>query len=570
MQSSDNKVLGDETLVFEAVPSPTQDDIESIVHKARKRILRYLEKRRVIPFAAAPGEGEVNAIVGDGIGESDPTLTGLLSAATRGEGPTGFILLKVNYLAVAHAMFHLSSLHGAATKRFTINPLKLLIAQLLCLACCLPLLLHANPVLVPGVWTNITPPIPNWGIACCGSGWTDCSGISLDPSNPSTLFATVPGDNSALGTGIWKSTDAGSTWTQSHQIIRPTGSVTVDPGNPNHLYASAGLNGAMGFWVSNDGGNTWTQPPGFVTVCSNPVVGTTDLYHVEADPADFNHILCSFHSTWKGFDSPTVYACGVIESKDGGNTWIIHNPDPAMTGPGFGVHFLYNPVLGIGNSSTWEITTQSSGWWKTTDAGATWVKATFNNNPSNPPGQHGYPQIYYSNTGVLYSGAAYNPFYSLDNGSSWKTISNLFTFGDYYGLAGDGNLIYTLSTNSGATFKAAPESSATTGAWTSLDPGHAFNQGSASICYDPIGGILYSANYGAGIWALKVIGAGNVSIDKGKGLSGDFHGPRVMLVVSGGRLDLQALGIPAYDLRGARLRQASATKPVLMVPATRP
>ena len=84
-----HKVLGDEAPVFEAAPSPTLEDIESIVHKARKRILRYLEKRGVITFAAAPGNDEVNAVVGEGIGESDPTLAGLLSAAIRGEEPTG-------------------------------------------------------------------------------------------------------------------------------------------------------------------------------------------------------------------------------------------------------------------------------------------------------------------------------------------------------------------------------------------------------------------------------------------------------------------------------------------------
>ena len=83
------EATGDHAPVFEASPTPTQEDIESIVHKARKRILRYLEKRGVISFVAAPGDGEVNALVGEGIGESDPTLAGLLSAATTGQAPAG-------------------------------------------------------------------------------------------------------------------------------------------------------------------------------------------------------------------------------------------------------------------------------------------------------------------------------------------------------------------------------------------------------------------------------------------------------------------------------------------------
>ena len=28
--------------------------------------------------------------------------------------------------------------------------------------------------------------------------------------------------------------------------------------------------------------------------------GSFDVYHVEPDPTDFNHVLVSFHSGWKG------------------------------------------------------------------------------------------------------------------------------------------------------------------------------------------------------------------------------------------------------------------------------
>ena len=50
-----------EAPVFEAAPNPTQEDIEQVVRRARKRILRYLEKRGVVTFVAALGDREVNA-----------------------------------------------------------------------------------------------------------------------------------------------------------------------------------------------------------------------------------------------------------------------------------------------------------------------------------------------------------------------------------------------------------------------------------------------------------------------------------------------------------------------------
>ncbi len=44
--------------LFQLAPKPTQADIEFVVQRVRKRIVRYLERRGVITFAAAPGEGE--------------------------------------------------------------------------------------------------------------------------------------------------------------------------------------------------------------------------------------------------------------------------------------------------------------------------------------------------------------------------------------------------------------------------------------------------------------------------------------------------------------------------------
>lgn len=50
---------------------------------------------------------------------------------------------------------------------------------------------------------------------------------------------------------------------------------------------------------------------------------------------------------------------------------------------------------------------------------------------------------------------------------------------------------------------------------------------------------------------------------------GVSHGPRLMLHLVGGRLDLKALGIPAFDLRGSRLQQVGSM-PMLLAPSGRP
>lgn len=88
---SSNSVAGvpSPPLVFHPAPKPTQEDIESVVERARERILRYLQKRSLITLAAAPGDDEANAVLEEGFGESDPAHATLLAAATAGQPPAG-------------------------------------------------------------------------------------------------------------------------------------------------------------------------------------------------------------------------------------------------------------------------------------------------------------------------------------------------------------------------------------------------------------------------------------------------------------------------------------------------
>lgn len=71
------------------MPTPTQADIEAVVQRARKRILRYLEKQGVVAFADAPWDGEVHAQVDETLGESSPALAAMMAAATVGAAPAG-------------------------------------------------------------------------------------------------------------------------------------------------------------------------------------------------------------------------------------------------------------------------------------------------------------------------------------------------------------------------------------------------------------------------------------------------------------------------------------------------
>jgi hypothetical protein len=75
--------------MFHPAPAPTQEDVESIVARASKRILRFLERRGLITLVTAPGDGEVTVVTDETMGEEDPLLARLLAAATAGAQPAG-------------------------------------------------------------------------------------------------------------------------------------------------------------------------------------------------------------------------------------------------------------------------------------------------------------------------------------------------------------------------------------------------------------------------------------------------------------------------------------------------
>jgi hypothetical protein len=338
------------------------------------------------------------------------------------------------------------------------------------------------PALTPGVWKDIGP-IPNY----YGNG------IVFDACNPAILY-TAGGNYAAAGGpgdkhGVFRSTDAGTTWEQLVNLDS-SARVRVDPRNSLHLYVVDGVNGKTnGFWRSLDGGKTWAIPDGFKTAADS--VHLYDAYDVTPDPADFNHVLVTFHNPWQG----TVDgASGIFESFDGGDSFTIHQPDPGWAWAyGYDVFFLYEPTLGLGDSKTWLFGTQGKGYWRTTNSGQSWTQVTTNNM------QHGGGQIYYTASGVLYASGSPDVMRSTNNGVTWTTLTP-HPFTGYFAIMGDGTNLYTGGA-SGGPFYTAKESADTT--WTDYSQ-QTFKSGPYEMAFDARHGILYSGNAAGGLWALKV------------------------------------------------------------------
>jgi photosystem II stability/assembly factor-like uncharacterized protein len=352
-----------------------------------------------------------------------------------------------------------------------------------------------TPALAAGTWANISPPSVNFPGPGNDSVFTQ--GMALDPCNPYTIYVTVGGfDTStfaAVPGGLFRSTDGGSTWTTLGNFQSPI-NIRVDPGNPKHMYLCDGVRGGTnGFWVTTDGGQTWAMPAGFQT--ASQAINDLDVYHIATDPSNFNHVLITFHWYWNGgsdFGFGTDNS-GVLESSDGGNTWVTHNPNSGWAGTGgYDVFFLYDPALGIGDTNTWLFGTQGAGFWRTSDAGTTWTQVSTNNM------QHGGGTIYYTATGTLYVSGTPNILRSSDNGMTWTTVA---PSSGYSSVIGDGTTLYTGAYIGPTSYLTASESS---GASWSNYGSQQFLNGPFEMAFDSTHRILYSASWNAGVWALKV------------------------------------------------------------------
>lgn len=356
------------------------------------------------------------------------------------------------------------------------------------------------PVLEPGVWTDISP--PDSGMVCCPESGGNSYGVLLvevDPSDPNTIYTGID------VLGIWKTTDRGSTWRRLGSPDEPSTYIDtpirlrVNPNDSNHLYATQGVHGAnLGFWVSRDGGDTWAMPQGFVEFAT--ASATRDVTMMSVDAADFDHVILSSHSPWPGLNN-----AGVMETKDGGETWVAHAPRAEWGAGTMGVSILNDPASGVGDPDTWLVGTDGQGMWRTTDAGESWTKVSDSSVP------HGGGEIYYSPTGVLYAGATPYPIKSTDNGATWEAFGGEsgLAFSYYYTVYGDGTTLYTApaytGTNAGVPQPFFTASEADGGPFTEYAGGvQEFIDGPYIMRFDSANRIMYGANWGAGLLAMKL------------------------------------------------------------------
>ena len=156
--------------------------------------------------------------------------------------------------------------------------------------------------------------------------------ITIDPQSPKTIWVGTgeawTRNSTSIGNGIYKSTDGGDSWRNmglpnSERISR----ILVDPKDSNTVYACVpgklwSDSDDRGLYKTADGGKTWSK----ILKGSNPSTGCSMISMSSQDPKvlfagmwDFRRKGWTFRS---GGESPTsASGSGFFKTTDGGATW---------------------------------------------------------------------------------------------------------------------------------------------------------------------------------------------------------------------------------------------------------
>jgi photosystem II stability/assembly factor-like uncharacterized protein len=203
--------------------------------------------------------------------------------------------------------------------------------------------------------------------------------VAVSESNPDVVYigmgeSCIRG-NIMQGDGVYKSTDAGKTWTQiglgdTQAISR----IRIHPSNPDIVYVAAfghpaGPNDERGVFRSKDGGKTWSK-----ILFRNNQTGAIDLAMDRKDPKVLYAAMWeAYRVSWQM--SSGGAGSGLFKSTDGGDTWTEITRNKGL--PTGVVGRIGVAISGADSNRVYALVeNENGGVFSSDDAGASWTKVS--------------------------------------------------------------------------------------------------------------------------------------------------------------------------------------------------
>ncbi|MCU1309020.1 MAG: hypothetical protein JWO20_145 [Candidatus Angelobacter sp.] len=177
-----------------------------------------------------------------------------------------------------------------------------------------------------GVWKS-TDAGTTWAPIFDSQPIASIGAVEVAPSDPNVIYVgsgeADMRDDITYGNGIYKSTDAGQTWSNiGLRDSRQIGRIIINPKNPDDVFVAAlghayGPNAERGVFRTTDGGRNWKR-----VLFKDDSTGAIDLAF---DPQDPKVIYASLWQTrrppWNVYPASNGPGCGLYKSTDAGATW---------------------------------------------------------------------------------------------------------------------------------------------------------------------------------------------------------------------------------------------------------